>query len=188
MEWETWSNEVKCRLKPKRWTHTLGVVQEAERLALHYGVDVEKARIAALVHDAAKCLSLEEQRRLIEREGEHTYVLKHNKEIWHGFAAVPLMSEWGITDLDIVDAVRYHTSGRLNMPLLTKVIYIADYIEPNRNFPGVEVARELAYRNLDESILFALKRTIGYLVDQDATIFPLTVETYNEYANKKKKG
>ncbi|MGL4521194.1 MAG: bis(5'-nucleosyl)-tetraphosphatase (symmetrical) YqeK [Bacilli bacterium] len=173
-------------LTEKRYKHTLAVVETAEKLALHYAADVEKCKFAALAHDVCKCMSIKKQKELIKMNRAFHYVLDHNKEIYHGFAGDVLLTSWGITDNDILEAVRYHTSGAPNMGTISKIVYIADYIEPNRAFPGVEEARALAFTDLDDCMRYILKQTIGYLVKKEQTIFPLSVDTYNAFLTQKK--
>lgn len=171
---------VKKQMHEKRYIHTIGVMETAIELARQYDVDENKAELAAIFHDYAKCRPIPEMEEIIKRENLPKDLLQHNKELWHAPVGAYLVEkEVGITDRDILQAISYHTSGHENMTMLDKVIYVADYIEPGRKFPGVDEARKLARENLDEALLFALKRTIQFLMEKNQTIYPLTFQTYN---------
>ena len=172
---------VKEKLKPERFEHTLGVRDTAVRLAEKYGADTGKARIAALVHDSAKNLSLSEMLKLCKKYDIITDELqKRQKALLHGIVAEGIaFFELGITDSDILDAVRYHTTGRKNMPLLTKIIYLADCIEPSRNYSGVETLRKLSLENLDHACRMSLDSTISFLISKGAEIHTDTLEARN---------
>jgi predicted HD superfamily hydrolase involved in NAD metabolism len=90
-----------------------------------------------------------------------------------------------VTDPEILQAVRYHTTGRAGMSLLEKVVCVADYIEPNRNFPGVEDIRSLAEQDLNEALAVALGGTIRFLIEQRKTVYPLTLIAYNDLVCQK---
>lgn len=136
---------VEGQMSSKRFKHVLGVEQAAVQLAGRYGVSLEAASIAALTHDYAKERSDEEMRALICNEHFDLEWLDYGSNIWHGpLGAVLVERELGITNSDILNAIRHHTVGAENMTQLEQVIYVADYVEPGRNFPGVEQARILA--------------------------------------------
>lgn len=172
---------VKKKLKPKRFLHTLGVRDTAARLAEKYGADTGKARIAALVHDCAKNLSLPEMLKLCEKYDIITDELQKRQEtLLHGIAAEGIaFFELGITDGDILDAVRYHTTGRKDMPLLTKIIYLADCIEPSRDYDGVGELRRLSGIDIGKACLLSLDRTIAFLISKGAEIHTDTLEARN---------
>ncbi|MGM9987676.1 MAG: bis(5'-nucleosyl)-tetraphosphatase (symmetrical) YqeK [Bacillaceae bacterium] len=174
---------VESNVNKKRYIHTLGVVQTAIALAERFGVDVKKAELAAIFHDYAKCMPIDEMKVIIEKEeGLLPNVLAYNKELWHAVAgAILVRDKIGIDDKDIFQAILYHTTGHPNMTTLDKVIWVADYIEPNRSFPGVETARALAEKSLDDVLVFGLKNTIMFLMEKNQTIYPLTFETYNKF-------
>ncbi|ARW46272.1 Nicotinate-nucleotide adenylyltransferase (plasmid) [Bacillus licheniformis] len=111
-------------------------------------------------------------------------MLNFHHELWHAPAGAALVkTEVGITDEDILSAIRFHTSGRPNMTLLEKVVYVADYIEPGRRFPGVEEVRTLAEEDLDSALIQALKNTITFLISKNQAVYPETVATYNALVN-----
>lgn len=171
---------VKDKLTSGRFTHTIGVMETAVRLAEQYGADVKKAELAAIFHDVAKCMPIIELKEIMEKNHLSLELLQHNKELWHApVGAFLTKHEYGIEDVDVLQAITYHTSGHEEMNLLDKVIYVADYIEPNRQFPGVEEARKLADLDLNQALLYALKNTITYLIEKEQSVYPLTVKTYN---------
>ena len=148
-------------LKPKRMPHVLGTEQEAIRLARRYGADETDARIAALLHDCTKKLDMEQQLALcrgydIRLDGleQHALKLLHAKT-----GAAVARDIFGVKDA-VYEAIRWHTTGKPDMTLLEKVIYLADYIEPNRDFPGVDELRRAVYDDLDKGLLMGLSDTI----------------------------
>ena len=145
-------------LKVKRMPHVLGTEQEAVFLAEKYGADVEKARIAALLHDCTKKLDMEQQLALCRQYGIRLDALEQKAlKLLHAKTGAAIARDvFGVTD-DVYDAIYYHTTGKPDMTLLEKVIYLADYIEPSRNFPGVERLRQAVHEDLDRGLLLALR-------------------------------
>ncbi|WP_110926945.1 bis(5'-nucleosyl)-tetraphosphatase (symmetrical) YqeK [Bacillus massiliglaciei] len=178
---------VKEQLTERRYIHTLGVTDCAIELAERYGADVKKAELAAIFHDYAKFRPKEEMQQIILSENMDPALLQYNEELLHAPAGAYLVEkEAGITDPEVLDAIRYHTSGRIGMTLLDKVIYVADYIEPGRSFPGVDEVRETAKHNLDHALIQALRNTIVFLMTRNQTIYPDTFQTYNDLIFKLK--
>jgi predicted HD superfamily hydrolase involved in NAD metabolism len=176
---------VKEQLTDHRYQHTLGVVETAIALARQYGGDEQKAELAAIFHDYAKFRPKEEMKEIIANQGFPNDLLHFNSELWHAPAGTYLVEkEAGINDREVLDAIRYHTSGRLGMTLLEKIIYLADYIEPGRHFPGVEEVREMAKENLDKALIMAIKNTIIFLLKKNQTVYPDTFYTYNDLIEK----
>lgn len=172
---------IKNTLDEKRYLHTKGVVNTAIQLADKHGADKEKASIAAYLHDYAKPLKYEESLMLIDKFGiildEETL---ENKELLHAPLGMMIAKyEFGIDDEEILDAIRYHTTGKENMPLLTKIIYLADLIEPSRNFDGVEKIRELAFKDLDQALIVSMNNTIIYLIQKNSVIHSDTYTARN---------
>ncbi|AGN37189.1 bis(5'-nucleosyl)-tetraphosphatase (symmetrical) YqeK [Bacillus sp. GM2] len=175
---------VQEQLTEQRYIHTVGVMETAVKLAERFGADVKKAEIAAIFHDYAKFRPKEEMKQIILDGGGPLEVLDFHHELWHAPAGATLVkTEVGITDEDILSAIRFHTSGKPNMTLLEKVIYVADYIEPGRRFPGVEEVRTLAEEDLDLALIQALKNTITFLISKNQAVYPETVATYNALVN-----
>ena len=166
MNTDSINSYIEKNFSEKRKVHTEGVRKTAVMLAEKYGADPEKAELAALFHDMYRGVS----------EDVLNYYVKHldldkkylnNCNLAHGkIAAIVMKRDYGIEDEDIINAVSYHTTGRPGMTLLEKIIYIADAIEPNRNYPGVESLRETAERDLNEACLLSLTRTIEYVQGQ----------------------
>ncbi|WP_026572384.1 bis(5'-nucleosyl)-tetraphosphatase (symmetrical) YqeK [Bacillus sp. UNC438CL73TsuS30] len=176
---------VKEQLTDHRYQHTLGVMETAIILAKQVGADEKKAELAAIFHDYAKFRSKEEMREIILTQGFPQDLLEYNAELWHAPAGAYLVEkEAGITDTDVLTAIRYHTSGRPGMSLLEKVIYLADYIEPGRHFPGVEEVRAMAKENLDKALIKSIQNTIIFLLKKNQPIYPETFQTYNDLVKK----
>ncbi|NPC93388.1 HD domain-containing protein [Bacillus sp. WMMC1349] len=176
---------VKKQLTEARYTHTIRVMETAIELANRFGADVNKAETAAIFHDYAKFRPKEEMKQMIVSEGESLEVLDFHPELWHAPAgAILVKKEVGITDEDVLSAIKYHTYGRSNMTLLEKVIYVADYIEPGRSFSGIEDVRTLAETDLDLALIQALKNTIIFLLTKNQAVFPKTIATYNALIKK----
>lgn len=169
-------------LRPKRFRHTLGVVDSATILAKQYGADVEKARLAALLHDCAKEMPLEDMQALVKSKGYNVDKdMLSNGAILHGLAGmIRAEVEFSIRDRDVLEAIRVHTTGKIGMSTLDKIIFLADYIEPSRDFPGVEELRDMAKTNLNNAVLLGYDTTIRYLLDQHVTIYPLTILGRND--------
>jgi predicted HD superfamily hydrolase involved in NAD metabolism len=177
---------VRQQLPEKRYIHTLGVVQSAKELARRYGVDEDKAELAAIYHDYAKYRPLDEMEQIIKDHGLPADLLTANTELWHApVGAILVQMEAGVEDEEVLSAIRYHTSGRARMTELEKVIYLADYIEPGRSFPGVDEVRDIAARNLDEAVMKAIGNTIAFLISKQQTIYPDTFHAYNGFAMHK---
>jgi len=176
---------VKVQITEHRYKHTLGVMETAIVLAKKYGADQKKAELAAIFHDYAKFRDKEEMKSIIITQQMDEELLYYNTELWHAPVGAYLVEkEVNITDFDILNAIRYHTSGRPQMTLLEKVIYLADYIEPGRHFPGVEEVRDLAKENLDKALIQSIKNTITFLMKKNQRVFPLTFNTYNDLVKK----
>lgn len=179
---------VKPHLTEHRYQHTLGVMESAIELATLYGADVKQAELAAIFHDYAKFRPKEEMKQIIEEQGINPMLLQYNSELWHApVGAYLIEKEAGIMDSQILNAVRYHTSGRPGMTILEQVIYLADYIEPGRHFPGVEEVRELAKISLTEALIASIKNTIIFLLKKNQPVFPDTFETLNDLILNKEK-
>ena len=164
-------------LKHKRIPHVLGTEQEAIRLAERYSADVEKARRAALLHDCTKKLEMEEQLALCKQYGieldeleQVALKLLHSKT-----GAAIARNVFGVDD-ELYSAIWYHTTGRANMTLMEKIIYLADYIEPTRDFPDVDVLRKACYEDLDKGLLLGLEMSIEEMQRMGNPVHHATVE------------
>lgn len=169
----------------KRFKHVLGVEEMALKLAELYGANSEQVSLAALCHDYAKERPDDEMIELIRSQDFDLTLLDYGNQIWHGILGAYLAKkELGINDEEVLQAIRLHTTGAKEMSLLDKVIYVADFIEPGRRFPGVEEARVVAFRNLDEAVAYETKQTLSHLINQEVKIYPKTIETYNQWVVK----
>ena len=179
-------NYISSSLTDLRYRHTLGVAQTAVKLAGLYGVDSNKAEIAALLHDIARdfddSLLLENCRKYnIEPDETERAV----PALLHGRVGAEIAAErFNITDGEILDPVRYHTTGRKNMTIPDEILFLADMIEPGRDFPGIAELRELAFKDLDLAVLAGLDSTINYVIERGLTIHPASIEARNVLVRK----
>lgn len=173
--------KLRSMLSQHRYKHSIGVQETAAKLARKYNVDVNKASIAGLVHDCAKGLTNKEMLKMAEEYGiEINDVHRTQPELLHGaVGAFIAQNDFGIKDEDVLHAVTYHTTGCENMSMLDKIIYIADYIEPGRNFPGVANLRNETYKDIDKGILMALDNTIKFIVERRQLIDIHTIKARN---------
>ncbi|MBJ8326431.1 bis(5'-nucleosyl)-tetraphosphatase (symmetrical) YqeK [Streptococcus pacificus] len=168
----------------ERLMHMIGVEETCIHLALLNDYDTEKAGLAGLLHDYAKNLSDAEFLRLIKDYQLDETLKQWNNNIWHGFVGIyKIQEDLGLTDKGILQAIKYHTTGSSQMSLLDKIVYVADYIEPNRDFPGVDEARNIAEVSLDKAVAYETAQTISYLVKKRLPIHPQTLQTYNAYVH-----
>ncbi|MDF2834396.1 MAG: phosphohydrolase [Paenibacillus sp.] len=173
-------DKVRAEMPERRWIHTEGVMAASVILANRYGEDPARAELAAILHDVAKYWAVDRQAGVIRDNGLPQDVLAYDKELWHApVGAWVAEREFGVTDEGVLDAIRYHTSGRRAMTKLDKVVWLADYIEPGRDFPGVGDIRTLAEQSLERAVLAGLDGTIGFLIAKGKRIYPLTVEARN---------
>ncbi|MBC8079835.1 MAG: bis(5'-nucleosyl)-tetraphosphatase (symmetrical) YqeK [Gorillibacterium sp.] len=171
---------VRRELPFKRWEHTLGVMKSAKELAHKYGADIDKAELAGLLHDYCKYWPTERQRLVILESNLPNELLSYDKPLWHApVGAYVVSQEFGISDEEVLNAVRYHTSGRVGMTLLEKVVCLADYMEPGRVYPEVEVIRSLAETSLEKALIAGFDSTIHYLLTKGEKIYPLTLLSRN---------
>lgn len=173
---------LKKNLKPSRFDHSLGVMRSSEELASRFNANTNKAKIAGLIHDCGKNLSDAAILSLLkEHKHKITEVVYANPQLMHGLAGAIIAKDiFKVKDKEILDAVTYHTIGRKSMTKMDKIIYIADYIEPSRNFPGVEELRRVASINLDEALLLAFDKTINYVIEKGEIIHSNTIDARNE--------
>jgi predicted HD superfamily hydrolase involved in NAD metabolism len=173
---------VRPALNTQRYEHTVRVVDQAVELAKRFGADTTKAEMAAALHDYAKYKPSKLMKRWIEQDRRLPKdLLDYHHELWHGpVGALMLEQELGIDDAELLSAISSHTTGKKHMSVLDKVVFLADYIEPGRDFPGVEKVRTLAERNLDSACSLALKNTIVFLLGKERTVYPDTFHAYND--------
>ena len=169
------------RLKGYRYEHSLGVERAAIWLAKKYGGDPEKAGVAAILHDITKHLSPQEQLNLCEKYGIiPCTVEKSEPKMLHGKTAAAIARvEYGMPE-DVCTAIACHTTGRHGMTILDKILYLADYIEETRDFPGVAKARKLAKHDIDRALLYCYDQTLIELVERGKLIHSDTIAAYND--------
>jgi len=168
-------------ISKKRYIHSVGVSETAVKLALRYGADVEKARLAGFLHDCAKGYSLDAALDKCEKAGlSVSDIDKTSTALLHApLGAWVAENEFGIKDGEILHAISVHTVGGENMTLLDKIIYLADLIEPSREFEGVEKHRRLAFEDIDRAMLYALDESIVFNVRKGVLLHPMTVIARN---------
>lgn len=173
---------LKKQLSEKRYIHSLEVSKTAEALALRYGGNEQKAKLAGLVHDVCRELDAQIQLENIKKEGLFLDDMPIRiPELLHGPAAIYICKKtFDIADEDILNAVQYHTTGRVNMSLLEKIIFLADFIEPGRSFNGVENLRELAFLDLNRAVIAAFDSSINYIILKNGLIHPNTILARND--------
>lgn len=175
----------------RRYQHTLGVAEVARKLAIHYHVSVDRAIVAALLHDCAKELTDQELLNVAEdHQIKIDRFIRREPQILHGqVGAIIAKRDFGIDDELILDAIRYHTMGRKKMTQLDKIIYLADCIEPNRSYPKVKKIRKLAFIDLDQAVLETLDESLMYLIKKGRLINKSTFSARNDiiYNLKNKK-
>ncbi len=179
---------VKERLPENRYHHVLGVVETAMDLANTFGVSESHAQTAAILHDIAKFSDRQWMKSVIESEGMDPLLLEYHSELWHApVGAYVAKTEFGIEEEDVLNAIRYHTTGRENMSALEKVVYIADLVEPNRKFSGVEELRQLKDRGLDVMMEASIKHSIEFLESKNQPVFPDSLKCYDYFVQQKGK-
>ena len=177
-------HSLQSRLSERRYEHTLGVEYTCCALAMRYGADMEQARLAGLLHDCAKHYSGE---KLIKKCAEYQLSMNEYEkafpELLHAKVGANLArTKYGIEDKAVLDAIDCHTTGKPNMNLLEKILYVADYMEPNRDrAPRLNEIRTLAFSDLDACLLMILSGTLNYLKSTGSVIDPQTEATYEFY-------
>lgn len=172
------------KLDSDRYEHTIGVAYTAASLAMRYKYDINKALIAGLLHDNAKCIPYEKKLQMCDKYNIHlSDVERENPALLHAkLGAFMAMHKYKINDKEIISAILYHTTGRPDMLLLEKIIYVADYIEPMRyKARRLDEIRELAFKDIDAALLTILEDTLEYLKSINGNIDPLTQKTYKFY-------
>ena len=178
---EAYKEEIRKRLSDYRYNHSLCVAKAAKELAKLYGADEKKAEIAGILHDIMKDTPKNIQLQLMEQFGIILDDFERESEtLWHArLAAAFIENELNIKDEEIIDAIRYHTTGKADMSLLTKIIFTADFISDDRSYPGVEEMREMAFSSLEEAMLEGLAFTLKELSEKRRVIHPDTLSAYN---------
>ena len=172
-------------LKHKRIPHVLGTEQEAIRLAERYGADVQKARVAALLHDCTKRLEMEDQLALCEKYHIELDELEQKAlKLLHAKTGAEIARDLFGVDDEIYRAIWWHTTGHPHMTLLEKVIYLADYIEPSRDFPGVDKLRQVCYKDLDAGLELGLSMTVEEMNERGNPVHRATLAALEDLKGK----
>lgn len=175
-------NSLKEELKKSRYEHTLGVEFTSAALAMRYGEDIFKARLAGLLHDCAKGYSDD---KLIELCKKHKLAINDTEKkipyLLHAkYGAYIAKKDYKIKDKDILTAIEFHSTGRENMSMLEKIVFTADYIEPGRDkAPRLEEIRKIAFEDIDKAMLMIFDDTISYILSSDGEIDEITLKAYN---------
>ncbi|MDK9845923.1 MULTISPECIES: bis(5'-nucleosyl)-tetraphosphatase (symmetrical) YqeK [Staphylococcus] len=175
---------VKDKLPEKRFNHSLRVAETAVKLAEIYDGDKDKAELAGILHDYCKYDDLGSMYQIVTQNELDSNLLSYGSEILHGpVAAIIMNQQFDVTDEEVLLAIKNHTTGRAQMTKTEKLIFIADYIEPGRQTPGVEEIRDLAYNqgSLDKTIYEISKRTVLYLINKDINVYDATIACLNYY-------
>ena len=187
-QFETYRLLLRERLSDHRYTHSLGVMDAARALAERWGADAEIAETAGLLHDITKEMPISEQIAMMERHGVSVDVYETRFEPpFHSIsAACFLCYELGITDETVLSAVRWHSTAKPNMNVYEKIIYIADFIEPNRHYHDVDFYRREAFSDLDRTCYLGLKWNLMNLLQKDRPIHRASLDAYHDFLQKRK--
>ena len=182
MKREKMAYKLKKELDHQRYEHTLGVERMARNMARIFGEDEERAALAGLLHDCAKCLPLSQMVKAAKGE-EMDEVMAESKALMHALAGMCMARNvYNVDDEEVLSAIRWHTTGHAQMTALEKIIYLADMIEPNRKpYPGLEPLREICMRDLDQAMYTALRMSLEHVMEQGKTLHPDTLAALKTY-------
>jgi len=174
---------LRSRLSHHRFTHTLNVANEALRLAQNYGLNGDEAYIAGLLHDCCKEIPHDEMLNILKDSdiiNDQAFI--DSPKVWHGYAAAEyIRDEFSVHNVEIINAVRYHTTGRGEMSRIEEVIYLADLVSAERSYPGVESLRAKCYRSIEEAMMEALDFMLGEVAKKRLPLLKTTADAYNRY-------
>lgn len=180
--WQKYDELLRQKLTPKRYEHSIAVMKRSVELAKRYGVDIEKAKLAGLLHDVMK----DEDKRILLQFIQDSDILlsvaeKNGPPLWHAMVGLLYVRDvLKIEDADVLNAIRYHTTGRANMSPLEKVVYLADLTSADRDYPDVEETRKRSEQSLDIGMLYSINFLICDLVKKGNMLHQDTVDCYNE--------
>lgn len=182
MTYQEYEQEVKKHLTEKRFSHSQCVADSCAELAAQYGADIERARLAGILHDVMKDTPPQEQLKLIEKSGIMLSAAeRRNEKLWHAVAGAAFVRDvLQLDDQEIVDAIACHTGGKSHMTVFEKVLFVADYISADRDYPGVEKLREAAKDSLEAVIVEGIAFTIPERMGMRMTLEPRSIDAYNE--------
>lgn len=185
---EDTERKLKCSIDEKRFKHSIGVKNEAVRMAELFGASREKAMFAGILHDCAKCFSLAQSMELCKEHGVELdeWTLQCPQIVHASVGALTARYEYGICDEEILNAIRVHTVAAEKMSLLDKIIYVADMAEPNRDFDGIDVIRDLSCRDIDLAYKEAIRVSLQFNLRKGNVIHPDTIYAWNKICEKLK--
>ena len=174
---------LKAKLSAKRFQHSMNVADECRKLAEKYGEDPDKAYYAGLLHDICKEMPDADQKTLVEKSGFAVCREElETRSLWHGIAgAYFVKSHFGVEDIDVLNAIRFHTVARAGMTRLEEIVYIGDLISADRDYKDVDKMRKIAYTGLNAAMLEGIQFSIKSVIKKGGVIPPCTVEAYNFY-------
>lgn len=174
--------ELQQRMPQQRFQHVLRVTETAKSLARMHSESIESAETAALFHDIAKYMDTDEMGELLAAHHENPLLFEFHKELWHAPAgAIIAREDFGVQNEDILNAIRFHTTGRAKMSNLEMILYIADMTEPGRDFPGVDQLRLSAEGPLKEAMRACIIHTVTHLIGKQVPVYPDSIECYNYF-------
>ncbi len=181
---EYYKRILRMRLSDKRYRHCLCVAEEAVRLAEKYGADKDAAEEAGLLHDITKETDEETHKFIIAQRETLTELEDRTHKLWHAMSgAAYVQNQLKVTNEDVINAIRYHTTGRAGMSLLEQVIFIADFTSADRDYRDVDVMRKKADESLGEALRYSLGYTIRDITKHGGVVHPDTIAAYEEYLN-----
>lgn len=173
-------SKVEKNVSKDRYDHTVRVMKTAIKLARIHDVNQKQVEIASALHDYSKCESENYLKNYIIDHHIDADLLNYNQELWHSHVGAHYAQyTLGIDDRSVLNAIKYHTTGRENMDQVELIVFIADFIEPGRKIPGIDKIREMAKQDLHEAALLIFKASIPYLVSLEAIVYPGTLDAYN---------
>lgn len=187
---KAYQKKIKHEMDDGRYQHTLGVMYTCAALAMRYEYDIQKAELAGLLHDCAKCIPNGKKLKLCEKHNiQISETERRNPFLLHAkLGAFLAMDRYGVEDKEIISAILNHTTGKPNMSLLDKIVYVADYIEPRRSkAENLEEIRKLAFLDLDQALYRILSDTLKYLDKGSGEIDNMTMKAYEYYHRKQQK-
>ena len=174
--------KLKKELDAQRFAHTLGVVKTAREMARRFGEDEHKAEMAGLLHDCAKCMPLSQMIK-VTKDAPIDPMMRESKALMHAIAGCCVAKDvYGVEDLDVLRAIRWHTTGHAGMTRLEKIIYLADMIEPCRKvYPGLEALRVLCKQDLELAMHQALRMSVDHVRAEGKPLHPDTLAALRDY-------
>lgn len=166
-----------------RYFHSISVMEYSLKLAKHYGyLDLDKVILASIFHDYAKFETIDKYQEIIRKYNLDENILKYNSKILHALlGAYIVKEELGIDDEEVIEAIKYHTTGKANMSVLEKIIYVSDYAELRREGKMFDIVREASLISLDEAVKLESKLSIDYILERGFDVMYLTKECYDFY-------